>query len=67
MSLVVESDELFRVKDLKHTFSSLGEEAGVDRGTMAAILGHEDEATTKIYTHQPPDHLKKSINRVGIG
>ena len=37
----------------------------VDR-TMAAILGQEDEATTKIYTHQTAEHLKKSVNKVKI-
>lgn len=58
---------LTRVHDLRHTFSSLAQMNGVDRGTMAAILGHEDEATTKIYTHQTAEHLKKSVNKVRVG
>ena len=40
---------------------------GVDRGTVAAILGHRDLSTTLIYTHQTAEHLKKSIEKVGIG
>lgn len=60
-------DGLTRVHDLRHTFSSLAQMNGVDRGTMSAILGHEDEATTKIYTHQTAEHLKKSVNKVRVG
>ncbi len=59
--------ELTRVHDLRHTFSALWQMRGVDRGTMATILGHENEATTKIYTHQTAEHLKESINRVRVG
>jgi len=58
---------LTRVHDLRHTFSSLMQMNGVDRGTVAAILGHRDESTTLIYTHQTQEHLKKSIENVGVG
>jgi len=60
-------EELTRVHDLRHTFSALWQMRGVDRGTMATILGHEDESTTKIYTHQTSEHLKEAINRVRVG
>jgi len=57
---------LTRVHDLRHTFSSLLQMKGVDRGTVATILGHRDIATTMIYTHQTAEHLKKSIEKLGI-
>lgn len=66
MAKEAEIEGLTRVHDLRHTFSALWQMRGVDRGTMATILGHEDEATTKIYTHQTADHLKESINRVRV-
>lgn len=60
-------DGLTRVHDLRHTFSSILQMNGVDRGTVATILGHRDLSTTRIYTHQTQEHLKKSIDNVGIG
>jgi len=56
-----------RVHDLRHTFSSLMQMNGVDPGTVAAILGHRDIDTTRIYTHQTPEHLKKSVNKIRVG
>lgn len=58
--------ELTRVHDLRHTFSSLMQMRGVDPGTVAAILGHRDLGTTRIYTHQTQEHLKQSVNKIGI-
>ena len=55
-----------RVHDLRHTFSSLMQMQGVDRGTVAAILGHRDLSTTLIYTHQTRDHMQKSINAINL-
>ena len=59
--------DLTRVHDLRHTFSSLLQMNGVDPGTVATILGHKSLSTTMIYTHQTQEHLKKSIEKVGIG
>lgn len=56
-----------RVHDFRHTFNSHMQMQGVDAATMARILGHKDLSTTMIYTHQTEEHLKKSINKVGIG
>jgi len=56
-----------RVHDFRHTFNSHMQMQGVDAATMARILGHKDISTTMIYTHQTVEHLKKSINKVGIG
>lgn len=55
-----------RVHDLRHTFNSLMQMNGVDPATMGKILGHKDIETTMIYTHQTAEHLKKSIEKVGI-
>ncbi|MEZ5359859.1 MAG: site-specific integrase [Candidatus Zixiibacteriota bacterium] len=59
--------DLTRVHDLRHTFNSLMQMNGVDPATMGRILGHKDIETTMIYTHQTEEHLKKSIEKVGIG
>jgi integrase len=55
-----------RVHDLRHTFNSLMQMNGVDPATMGKILGHKDIETTMIYTHQTQEHLKRSIEKVGI-
>ena len=60
-------DDLTRVHDLRHAFSSHMQMNGVDLGTIAAILGHRSFDVTMIYTHQTAEHLKKSIEKVGIG
>ncbi|MEW5797213.1 MAG: tyrosine-type recombinase/integrase [Candidatus Zixiibacteriota bacterium] len=60
-------DGLTRVHDLRHTFASLMQMNGVEPGTVATILGHKDLGTTRIYTHQTQEHLKKSIEKVGVG
>ena len=57
---------LTRVHDLRHTFSSVLQMKGVDPGTVAAILGHQDLGTTRIYTHQTEEHLRKSIGKIGV-
>jgi integrase len=55
-----------RVHDLRHTFNSLMQMNGVDPATMGRILGHKDIETTMIYTHQTQEHLKRSIEKIGI-
>ncbi|MEP0828371.1 MAG: tyrosine-type recombinase/integrase [bacterium] len=57
---------LTRVHDLRHTFNSLMQMNGVDPATMGKILGHKDIETTMIYTHQTQEHLRKSIEKVGV-
>lgn len=59
-------DDFTRVHDLRHTFNSIMQMNGVDPATMGRILGHKDIETTMIYTHQTHEHLKKSIERIGI-
>lgn len=57
---------LTKIHDLRHTFNSHMQMNGVDAPTMARILGHQDLKTTMIYTHQSQEHLRKSIEKVGI-
>lgn len=59
-------ENLTRVHDLRHTFNSIMQMNGVDPATMGKILGHKDIETTMIYTHQTSEHLKRSIEKIGI-
>ena len=59
-------ENLTRVHDLRHTFNSIMQMNGVDPATMGKILGHKDIETTMIYTHQTSEHLKKSIEKIGV-
>lgn len=45
----------------RHSFASHLVMQGVDIVTVSRLLGHTDIATTQIYTHLHPDHLKDSI------
>jgi integrase len=55
-----------RVHNLRHTFNSIMQMNGVDVATMGRILGHKDIETTMIYTHQTQEHMKRSIEKIGI-
>lgn len=59
-------EDFTRVHNLRHTFNSIMQMNGVDIATMGKILGHKDIETTMIYTHQTHEHLKKSIEKIGI-
>ena len=58
--------QLTRVHDLRHTYRYYLQIKGVDRATAGEIIGHEDEKTTKIYSHTYAEHMKKVANLVDV-
>ncbi len=55
-----------KVHGLRHTFASYLEMKGVDRGTVAELLGHKNISTTRLYAHRTADHLVESVNRLKV-
>lgn len=54
-----------RLHDLRHSTASYLIMAGVDIRTIQEILGHTDIATTRIYMHLAPGHMKKAFAKLG--
>lgn len=50
--------------DLRHTTASLLANAGVDLGTIAAILGHKTLQTTKRYRHLYVKTLRRAMDKI---
>jgi integrase len=51
---------------LRHTFATLGLEAGVDTLYVSEILGHSSPAMTmSIYQHTREERLEQAIRQVG--
>ena len=48
---------------LRHTFATAMMNSGADIAAVQALLGHENLATTQIYTHTTFEELKKVYNR----
>ncbi len=55
----------FTMHDLRHTFASHLVMDGVDLPTVKVLMGHSNIATTMIYAHLAPDHLKGAVARLG--
>ena len=51
---------------LRHTFASHLVMAGVDLPTVQKLMGHKDIATTMIYAHLAPDHIRSSVSKLRI-
>ena len=51
---------------LRHTYASHFLAACPDLGALAAILGHSDEATTRLYAHMLPGRLERARAAVSI-
>jgi len=54
----------FRFHDLRHTFRTLGAEAGVPLEVMMAQLGHMDRETSLEYVHIQPGALRKAKEKI---
>ncbi len=57
--------ESFTLHDLRHTFASHLVMEGVDIPTVQKLLGHSNIATTMIYAHLAPGHLRSAMDRLG--
>lgn len=53
-----------RFHDLRHTFRTLGAEAGVPLEVMMAQLGHMDRETSLEYVHIQPGALRKAKEKI---
>jgi len=56
-----------RLHDCRHSFASALVQAGVDLLTVATILGHQDLAQTRRYSHLAPDGLARAAANADFG
>jgi len=56
--------EHVHLHDLRHAAASAMVNAGVDLGTVGAVLGHKSAATTKRYAHHSTQHLADALARI---
>ena len=54
-----------RLHDLRHSFASVGINAGLDLRVIGGLLGHSDLATTEGYAHLEDRTIKAASQRVG--
>lgn len=54
-----------RIHDLRHSFASLGAQAGVNMLFIKDLLGHERMTTTERYTHAGTDPVKHAAVIIG--
>lgn len=53
-----------RIHDLRHTFGSRSNHAGIDSVTLMAVLGHKSEAMLKRYAHPSHESLRKAVSKL---
>lgn len=54
-----------RLHDLRHSFASVGVNAGLDLRVIGGLLGHPDLGTTEGYAHLEDRSIKAASQRVG--
>ena len=61
------SGKSVRFHDLRHTFSTLAIQSGIDARTVAGMLGHYSAAfTLDTYTHVTEQMKKGAAEKIGI-
>ncbi|MFA5805026.1 MAG: tyrosine-type recombinase/integrase [Melioribacteraceae bacterium] len=55
-------NEKIHFHSLRHSFASVLAQKGVSLYIIKELLGHEDLATTQIYSHLQPQNLKDAVN-----
>jgi len=53
-----------RLHDLRHSAASAMVDAGIDLGTVGAVLGHKSAATTKRYAHHGVARLAQALGSI---
>ena len=56
----------FRFHDLRHTFRTMGRDAGVPLETMMVWLGHMDRQTSLEYVHTQKETLEKAKEAIEL-
>jgi site-specific recombinase XerD len=51
--------------DLRHSAASAMVNAGIDLGTVGAVLGHKTAQTTKRYAHHALERLAEAVGSIG--
>lgn len=51
--------------DLRHSAATEMVNAGIDLGTVGAVLGHKSTATTKRYSHHGVQRLAEAVRKIG--
>lgn len=57
--------EHVHLHDLRHASATEMVSAGIDLGTVAAVLGHKTMQTTKRYSHHAVERLADAVARIG--
>lgn len=57
--------EHVHLHDLRHAAATEMVSAGIDLGTVAAVLGHRTMQTTKRYSHHAVERLADAVGRIG--
>jgi len=58
--------DVTKLHALRHTFASWLVMSGVDLPTVQRLMGHADIATTMIYSHLAPNHLKQAVEKLSF-